>query len=395
MPMPTILHESGEVAIFVAFSSLLFAIGRSRRNSSLANQAALVATCFGKTSRVEAKLRAALGDSILLQVCPADEGIDAMLAETHALVVSPADGQKLAGIIAKCPKLRLIQSLAAGVDFIDSNKLRIPPGVTVCRASSMTHSIAEYVLCTILSWCIGMFELSQHLKQGRAFKPPFMPPLSPFHMEAHQKTLGIIGMGDIGTQIAVRAAAFNMRVVGLASRKRAGPCPAPLIWIDAGPAALRRLLTESDFVVLACPLNAHTEGLIGAAELALMKPTAVLVNIARGPVVDQEALYNALRDKVIRGATIDVWYQYPRPGCEQVQPSSFPFHELPNCVMTPHMSGWTHEQEQRKIAQLASNIKAVASAIDSAGTGAGAHSEGHVKGRQRAPLELQHVVARG
>jgi phosphoglycerate dehydrogenase-like enzyme len=307
--------------------------------------------CYGKTMRIEERLRAALDndDRIHLSFLSGnEEGIDEALAEAAVLLVSPADGSSLQGVISKCINLQLLQTLTAGVDFLD--EIQLPKDCAVCRTSSMTHSIAEYCMCAVLNWNIGYEQLNTEFKAEKFFKPPFMPPLRPFHMEVQGKTLGIVGYGEIGVQIAARANAFGMRVVGLASKAR--DCPAPLAWLDAGPQALARLLKESDFVVLACSLNAHTRGLIGKDQFACMKSSAVLINVARGHVAEEQALYEALRGRTIRGATLDVWYNYPTPGGAPVMPSTHPFHELDNCVMTPHASGWTEEQEERKVVQV-------------------------------------------
>src|SRR5207249_10909636 len=103
---------------------------------------------------------------------------------------------------------------------------------------------------------------------------------------------------------------------------------------------LEALLRESDFLVVACPLTTETRGLIGATEFSLMRPTASLINVARGEVMDEAALYEALEGRRIRSAAIDVWYQYPRDGATRL-PSRFPFDRLKNVILTPHSSAWT------------------------------------------------------
>ena len=116
------------------------------------------------------------------------------------------------------------------------------------------------------------------------------------------------------------------------------------------------MLAESDFLVVNCPLNETTRGLIGRTELALMKRSAFLVNIAQGAVVDEDAIYAALRDRVIGGAALDVWWQYPNAAEPERRPSRHPFHELPNVVMTPHCSGCTEGMVARRWAEVAGNI---------------------------------------
>lgn len=133
--------------------------------------------------------------------------------------------------------------------------------------------------------------------------------------------------------------------------------PAALGLADLGAMAdLPRLLAEADFVVLAVPLDPSTTGLIGAAELAAMKPTAFLVNVARGEVVAEAALYEALRDGRIAGAAIDTWYRYPEAG-EPLRPSAFPFHELPNAILTPHIAGWTEGTFRQRWVTIAENLR--------------------------------------
>ena len=116
------------------------------------------------------------------------------------------------------------------------------------------------------------------------------------------------------------------------------------------------MLPQCDFVVLSTALGPETEGLIDARRLALMKPSAFLVNIARGSIIDEDAVYAALRDRTIGGAALDVWWQYPDAAEPERRPSRHPFHELPNVIMTPHCSGWTAGMVARRWAEVAGNI---------------------------------------
>jgi phosphoglycerate dehydrogenase-like enzyme len=116
------------------------------------------------------------------------------------------------------------------------------------------------------------------------------------------------------------------------------------------------MLPECDFVVLAAALGPETEGLFDARRLGCMKRSAFLVNIARGAIVDEEALYRALCDRTIAGAALDVWWQYPNAAAPERRPSRFPFHELPNVIMTPHCSGWTDGMVARRWAEVADNL---------------------------------------
>jgi phosphoglycerate dehydrogenase-like enzyme len=259
--------------------------------------------------------------------------------------------------------LRLLQMSTAGYEWIDFAD--VPAGAHICNTSTMDHAIAEFVLASLLEWQIGLRSVCERMKaEPGSWVPPFGAPgrpiLMPFHSELGGKTLGIIGYGHIGCQVAKRAAAFNMRIVATTARPRS-PCPPELAWCEpASDAALARLLSEADFVVLACAVTSQTEGIINAERLALMKRDAVLINIGRGPLCDEQALFDALKTKSIRGASLDVWWRYPSAETPSTSPSHFPFHELDNVAMTPHFSGWTREQEERKAAQIASNLELVA-----------------------------------
>src|SRR5665811_1742761 len=118
---------------------------------------------------------------------------------------------------------------------------------------------------------------------------------------------------------------------------------------------LEHLLRESDVVVLSLPLGPSTRGMIAAGELAMMKPDAILVNVSRGQLIDEAALYAAFAANAIGGAVLDVWYQYPATGA-QCTPASYPFSELSNVLMTPHISGVTRQTFEGRVADIVANI---------------------------------------
>jgi len=119
---------------------------------------------------------------------------------------------------------------------------------------------------------------------------------------------------------------------------------------------LREFWGSADFLVVTVPLTAETKGTINAGAFAAMRPSAVVLNVGRGATVDEQALYEALKEGRIGGAIIDTWYNYPSPGQPNVLPSALPFHTLPNVVMTPHMSGWTSGTIRRRQKTIADNI---------------------------------------
>jgi phosphoglycerate dehydrogenase-like enzyme len=177
---------------------------------------------------------------------------------------------------------------------------------------------------------------------------------APTRRELAGQTVGCLGYGHIGRAVAARARAFGMRVMAVTASGRSGE-PAP-DWTGA-PAELDRLLEAADFVLIACPLSEATRGMIGAPQLARMKPDAVLINVARGAIVDEPALFEALREHRIGGAVLDTWYRYPSAEAPAVRPANLPFHELANVLMTPHCSGWTDGLMARRFALIAENIE--------------------------------------
>jgi phosphoglycerate dehydrogenase-like enzyme len=171
------------------------------------------------------------------------------------------------------------------------------------------------------------------------------------------KTLCILGYGHIGRALAQRARAFGMDVRAMRRDRSAGADAS--VDVLGGPEDLRDLLRQADYVVVTLSLNDSTRGLIGKAELDLMKPSAFLVNVARAEIIDEAALYRALADRRIAGAALDVWYRYPAgPGA--TFPGNCPFHELPNVLMTPHVSGWTAGMLAARVTLIVDNIERIA-----------------------------------
>ncbi len=159
-------------------------------------------------------------------------------------------------------------------------------------------------------------------------------------------TVGIIGLGDIGGEIARLCRAFGMRVLGL----RRHPRPYEHADEVLGPDRLHDLLAHSDFVVITCPLTEETRGLIGRAELAAMNPDAWLINVARGAIVDEEALLEALRERKIGGACLDVFTEEPLP-------EDSPFWDLPNVIITPHNSWSSPHIQEREVDLFLDNLR--------------------------------------
>jgi phosphoglycerate dehydrogenase-like enzyme len=224
--------------------------------------------------------------------------------------------------------------------------------VPICNAYGHETAIAEYVLMVMLVWSHRFREIESDFRLHSSWRPSWVHSGAP-HGEIRGSTLGIIGLGRVGQEVARRAAAFGCHVLA-ANRSPRQPGDGvervyPLAHLD-------EMLPLCDAVAICTAFGPETERLIDARRLGLMKRSAFLVNIARGAIVDEDALYAALRDRTIGGAAIDVWWQYPNAAEQERRPSRHPFHELPNIIMTPHCSGWTAGMVRRRWDEVADNI---------------------------------------
>jgi phosphoglycerate dehydrogenase-like enzyme len=248
------------------------------------------------------------------------------------------------------PRVKFVQSVATGIELIDLAAL--PRRVTVCNAFGHETAIAEYILMVMLVWSHRFREIESDFRCRSSWQPSWVQSGAP-HGEILGRTVGIVGLGRVGCEVARRAAAFGCRVL---AANRSAREPGNEVERIFSLSELDQMLPECDYVVLCTALGPETERLIDARRLALMKPSALLVNIARGAVVDEDAVYAALRDRIIGGAALDVWWRYPNASEPQRRPSRHPFHELPNVIMTPHCSGWTEGMVARRWAEVAGNI---------------------------------------
>ena len=257
---------------------------------------------------------------------------------------------------AAARRLRLIQVPGAGVDRID--RAAMPPGASLAKVHGHETGIAEYVLGAMIALSRDFDRVHTGLRAGRwdsQWAPGVPPP--PVWPELAGRTLGILGYGGIGQAVARRARAFEMRVCAI--RRDVGRSAEDDLAFLGGLQSLPDVLRRADYLAITLPLTPETQGLIGPAQLALMKPTAILVNVARAQIVDEDALYAALAERRTAAAALDVWYRYPSaPG--PLLPAGRPFHELPNVLMTPHVSGWTDGMLEARASLIAENIRRTA-----------------------------------
>lgn len=248
---------------------------------------------------------------------------------------------------------KLYHAPAAGTDAIDRS--RLPQGAALCNCFGHEDAIAEYVMTALLLRHVPISRADERLRQGQW--DYWAGRSGALRTELGAQTIGLLGYGHIGKAVATRAKAFGMRVT-VANRS---PIPlGALVDESFTLERLREFMKSADAIVVSLPLTENTRGAVGAAELAAMRPAAVIVNVGRGPVIDEQALYDALAGRRIGGAIIDTWYNYPSVEAPSRQPSNLPFNTLSNVVMTPHMSGWTEGTVRRRQQTMAENINRLA-----------------------------------
>jgi len=247
--------------------------------------------------------------------------------------------------LAALPKLRLISVLATGVNVVDVAAAKAQ-GITVCNVPAYsTPGVAQAVFALLLELTNRTGHHSDSVHAGRWSAGPDFSYWDGTLVELAGLTLGVVGYGAIGSAVAAVGRAFGMQILGN-RRSAQGPIP------EGGEfVTLDRLFQESDVVTLHCPLTPQTAGLVDAARLAQMKPTAYLINTARGPLVQESPLLDALQAGRLAGAGLDVLsVEPPAP--------DHPLLRAPNCVITPHIAWATRAARQRLIAQSAANIAA-------------------------------------
>jgi phosphoglycerate dehydrogenase-like enzyme len=267
--------------------------------------------------------------------------------EVHAdVLISNSIGASEAARL-RCP---LVHVPGAGWEQIAVDAL--PSGTAVCNVHGHEVPIAEFTLHAMLEHQLKLWQYPQRL-DAEAWAAAYATRAS--HEEAQGKTVVIVGFGHIGQEIARRAKAFGMHVVAVT--RHGLPDVSQLADEYTAVSTLDAVLPRANALVICCPLDERTRGLMGARQLALLPAQSLLVNVARAEVVDEQALYEALKLRPQLRAALDVWYQYPRKGQAPVAPSRWPLHELPNVRATPHISGITPQLLERRYGFMARNIQ--------------------------------------
>lgn len=248
--------------------------------------------------------------------------------------------------------LKMVQTFTTGVENIDFSAIKDQGNIIICNSHINAAEVAEYAITLLFAVAKNIIPNDRELRKGDwnyAFGGP-----SP-NIEIRNKTCLIIGLGSIGSEIAKRLKAFDVKIDAAtrSGKSKHADLVDRLVKIDE----VRPMVEESDFIILSLPLTPESEGLVNGEFISWMKSDSILVNISRGRIVNEKALFDALRDNRIRGAGLDVWWRYPKKwGGKGNPPSDVPFQELDNLVASPHRAGYSENTEREYFQFAGENI---------------------------------------
>jgi len=254
--------------------------------------------------------------------------------------------------LEQAKKLKLIQIPFAGVDKLDFNLYRNYPNIFICNIHANKNAVAEHAFALILALAKNVVVNDRDLRLGRWHGFPAKQPT----VQLQGKSLGIVGLGSIGWEIAKIGHALGMKVFALKRKIEEKDLKKKDILAFLGEKKdLEKVIKESDFIVVAVPLTKETSGLFGEKELKLMK-RKYLINISRGTVINEGALFKSLKEGNLTGAAIDTWYQYPSLEQKEMLPSKYDYQKLNNVVISPHTAGYTDGALEENIKSIFNNI---------------------------------------
>jgi len=263
------------------------------------------------------------------------------IADAEVVVGRPPDEAVL-----EARRLRFVQAPWAGVDGFNLELLRSKGVVLASAKGCNARAVAEHALALMLALAKRVVPMSELVKRGGWV--PWSE--ETFLEDLEGKTVVILGYGNVGRELARLCKCLGMRVIGVRRRPTGPDEYAERV---VGLSELEEVAGEADYLVVALPLTPETRGVVDRRVLRAMKPTAYLVNVGRGAVVDEEALYEALTEGWIAGAALDVWWSYPP---DPNAPSRLGVHKLPNVIATPHKAGWTREARKKCLEFAAENV---------------------------------------
>lgn len=254
--------------------------------------------------------------------------------------------------IQRASNLRMIQTFGAGIDRVDLDAVKERGDIIVCNNHVNSAEVAEYAISLLFTVAKNIIPSDRELRIGNWIHRWGGPVPN---LEIREKKLLIIGLGHIGADIAKRLKSFEVTITAVT---RSGTSSNDdfvdqVVSIDE----LQSHVKDADFVILSLPLTDESTGLVNRDFLSWMKPTSILVNISRAQIIDELALYDALKEKRIHGAGIDVWWRYPTKWRgTAIPPADVPFHELDNIVISPHRAAYSEHIERELYLFAAENI---------------------------------------
>jgi D-3-phosphoglycerate dehydrogenase len=252
-----------------------------------------------------------------------------IIGEYDALIVRSAT-KITADLIAKAKKLKVIGRAGEGIDNIDLKKAKERDIAVVNTPHVSATSVAELTIGYLLALARNIVEGTVALREGKWTKEELMG------MEVHGKTLGVIGCGNIGKEVEKLASAIGMKILGVD------------VCVGRGPVPLEQMLPKADFITIHVPLNAHNRHMLSTKEFNMMKNGVMLIDCSRGGVVDQEALYQALKSGKVKAAAVDVFEEEP--------PKNSKLLTLRNVYATPHIGAQTCEAQSKASIQIAEKV---------------------------------------
>ena len=270
----------------------------------------------------------ALPDSTRMAAGDRVEAFTRAAAEADVILNWTGSRELLRQVWGMAPQVRWVHSRSAGLDDLLCPELAESCAILTNARGVFSEILGEFVIGAVLFFAKGFRRMARSQEAGvwDQFDT----------VQIAGQTMGVIGFGDIGRAAARRAEALGMRVLALRS--------------SSGPERKRELLEDSDYIVLSAPLTPETRGIIGAKELRAMKPDAVLINVGRGPLVDEGALIAALRERRIGGAALDVFDQEPLP-------AGHPFYALDNLLLSPHCADHTPDWKELAMQMFLDNFE--------------------------------------
>lgn len=296
-------------------------------------------------------LEARVGANVELRWPTGREATVAALAEADALVGGRFDAE----FAAAAPRLRLVQVSGAGTDGIDRSAVR--PGMTLANTYHHQDAMAEYAVWAAIGLRRGLVAADAKLRRA-IWASPAQDAELPLSVGLSGARIGVYGFGHVGERAWRAFASFGATGAAVTGRGVVDAGAHGLAW-TGGPDQLPRLCAESDILLVSVPLTDETRGSVAAAEIEALGADGILINVARGPVVAEQALYEALRDHRLGAAAIDVWYHYPPAGQSSGAPSDPPFGELDNVLVTPHVSGVARATFEARVGDIATNLLAL------------------------------------